>query len=216
MKKKENDEQLIMEKRKRNYSSKKVGEHLRKSITTQISKLKRAETVEIMKLREESINKIREHRENLIHNKKEQYLKVKGSEDIIRKNIQHFWERKKNFFANINKSMKNENEQVSLMKEKEIFELEKKEENLIQRLEKSQNIDEMTVKQLEEVIITPLEEFVEKYGEEKKEKQLSKKPKKFNGLSKMKSEKDNHSQSLHIFPDIKLTGSEKKIKLLMS
>lgn len=182
MKKKDHDEQNLIEKRRRNYSYKKGGESLRKNITEEISKLKRAETVEIKKMREESLSKIQSFRENLLKSKKQQYLKVKSSENLTKLNIQDFWERKKSFFTNVNRSIRNENEQISLKKEKEIYELERMEEDLIHRLEKSQNVDEMAIKQLEEVMVTPLEDFIEKYGEKKTEKKITKKMKRFDGL----------------------------------
>ena len=112
MRKKENEEQILMEKRKRNYSSKKDGENVRKSITNEISKLKRAETIEIKKMRELSRNKIKEYRDNLFNSKKELYLKGKSSERNVRKNIQDFWDRKRDYFTNVHKTLKNENDQI--------------------------------------------------------------------------------------------------------
>lgn len=140
------------------------------SRTSEIEKLKRSETVELKKVREMSVNKIKEYRNQLLDNKRSQYLMVKSSEDLIKKNIQSYWERKKNYFLNLHKSLKNENEKFLLIKEKEIYDLEKNEENLIRRLEQSQNVDESTFKELEEVILTPLEQFIQKYGEDKIEK----------------------------------------------
>ena len=46
MKKKDTDAQILLEKRHRNYSSKKDGEMIRVSITSEIKKMKRAETLE--------------------------------------------------------------------------------------------------------------------------------------------------------------------------
>ena len=70
---------------------------------------------------------------------------------------------------NTKNNLKNENEKFSFMKEKEIIELEKKEENLIKRLEKSQKIDDNILEKMEEIAFTPVEEFIQKYGEKEKE-----------------------------------------------
>ena len=209
MRKKENEEQILMEKRKRNYSSKKDGESLRKNITSEINKLKRAETIEIKKLRELSQNKIKEYRENLFHSKKEQYLKGKSSEKLIRQNIQGFWDKKRDHFTNYHKAIKHENDQVSRLKENEIYNLERLEENLIQRLEKSQNVDEMAIQKLEEVILTPLQEFIQKYGEESKHQQSEKKKKSGKNCVTV-SEKIGKakSKSMHSLSDVKVTGNE--------
>lgn len=209
MRKKENEEQILMEKRKRNYSSKKDGESIRKNITSEINKLKRAETIEIKKLRELSQNKIKEYRENLFNCKKEQYLKGKSSEKIIRKNIKEFWDKKRDYFTNYHKAIKNENDQVSRLKENEIYNLERLEENLIQRLEKSQNVDEMAIQKLEEVILTPLQEFIQKYGEESKNQQSEKKKKSGkNCVTVTEKGSKAKSKSMHSLSDVKVTGNE--------
>ena len=147
--------------------------------------------------------------------KKEQYLKIKSTEDLIRKNIQQFWDQKKMHFINLHKSTKNENEQISLMKEKEIMDLEKVEENLIKRLEKSQNVDEITIKKLEDVIVTPMEEFIQKYPAENQPKKKKKyKPPNFfqenKSLSKSKSEKEIKSSFSP--PRIKVENEESELQ----
>ena len=222
MKKKENDEQKLREKRRMIYSSKRGGEELRKNIGYEINKLKRAETVEIRKIRELSKSKIKDYRANMFNNKQEQYMKMKNSENLMKRNIQQYWDNKKNYHNNLHKSMKMENEQVLFLKEKEIYKLEKAEENLIQKLEKSQNVDEIVLKQLEDVMVTPLEEFIEKYGNEKKEKNIikSKESSKFyvnKSLGKAKSEIDLHYPSkIRIPNEIKDQNEENTSNFLMS
>lgn len=154
---------------------------MRKNINEEISKLKRVESLEIKKMRESSLNKIKEYRKGLADCKKQQYLKIKSSENLMKKNINDFWNKKKRHYFEIHHNLKNENEKFSFMKEKEIIELEKKEENLIKRLEKSQKIDDNILEKMEEIAFTPVEEFIQKYGEKEKE-----------------IKKQNKSKSLHI------------------
>lgn len=177
MKKKEYDEQQLSEKRIRNYSSKKFRENFKKNITEEINKLKRSETIEIKKVRETSLNKIKEYRENIANSKKEQYLKIKSTEFLIRKKIKDFWDNKKNQYMSLHRDLKNENEKFSLLKEREIADLEKKEEELIKKLEKSQNVDERIINQIQEISITPLEDFIQRYGKEQDPNKKHKKSK---------------------------------------
>ena len=88
--------------------------------------------------------------------------------------------------------------------------MERLEENLIQRLEKSQNVDEMAIQKLEEVILTPLQEFIEKYGEESKNQQNERKKKRNGKNCVTVSENGNKkkSKSMHSLSDVKVTGNE--------
>lgn len=120
-------------------------------------------------MRESSLNKIKEFRKGLADCKKQQYLKIKSSENLVKKNINDFWNKRKRHYLEIHQNLKNENDKFSFMKEKEIMELEKKEENLLKRLEKSQKIEENILEKMEEITFTPVEEFIQKYGDKEKE-----------------------------------------------
>lgn len=166
---------MLAKKREINYSSQNVRKHFRRSIHDAISIMRKSESQEIKKFRDQSLQIVENSKRELLFKKKIIANQIKQEHIKGQTNIQTYWDNKKKFYLESHKKDKEYNELEAKNKEKEILELEKKEEMLIKKLENSQRVDENNIKLLEDIIETPLEEFEKKFEKKIKQSRNAKK-----------------------------------------
>ena len=124
-----------------------------------LKKLKNEEFLEIKRIRKENELKLKLLREDLSQQNREKKLKIKKDLEISKRKIDRFWEMKQKQFMDHHLFEIYEQEAITKLKENEMTELEKKEINLLKKLDRTQNVHNDLCEKLENALILSSQEF---------------------------------------------------------
>lgn len=129
---------------------------------TDLISLKAQESSKIKKTQEENLKKLLDIKNQHIREKKEQVSLVKVAQSTSRKKIEYYWEQKKKYHSELRAQETLENEKIKENLEKNLNSLEKLELNLLNRLEKTQDVQTRLYDKFEEAFLLSPSEFSEK------------------------------------------------------
>lgn len=130
-------------------------------------KMKRDEIDQIKKIKKLNLEKMKQIQDENNKGRKQKYLQVKDDLARSRYNVNNFWQQKQKYYTEQHLLETFEQEAITKLKEDEIASLERKEMDLIKKLDKTTLNQIKLEEKMENAMVLPTNVFIKKYDLEK-------------------------------------------------